>query len=68
MKMSRQHFEFIADTIAPLLGNATSVEIIADKLEETNPNFNREVFTRRAIEKWEDQNITELLEELEAEQ
>ena len=57
MKMSRQHFEFITDTIAPLLESATSVEVIADKLEETNPNFNREAFTQRALKNWENENI-----------
>lgn len=68
MKMSRQHFEFITDTIAPLLESATSIEVIADKLEETNPLFNRKVFTDRALKNWEEKNIAELLEELEAAQ
>jgi hypothetical protein len=57
MKLSRQHFEFIADEIAPLLESATSIEVIADKLEETNPNFNREIFTQRALKNWEEKNI-----------
>lgn len=57
MKMSKQHFEFIADTIAPLLESATSIEVIADKLEETNPLFNRKVFTDRALKNWEEKNI-----------
>lgn len=57
MKLSRQHFEFIADDIAPLLENPTSIEAIADKLEETNPNFDREKFTQRALKNWENENI-----------
>jgi|13_taG_2_1085334.scaffolds.fasta_scaffold05517_11 hypothetical protein len=57
MKLSRQHFEFIADDIAPLLEKPTSIEVIADKLEETNPNFNRETFTQRALKNWEAENI-----------
>jgi hypothetical protein len=57
MRLSRQHFEFIADDIAPLLENPTSIEAIADKLEDTNPNFNREVFTQRALKNWENENI-----------
>jgi hypothetical protein len=57
MKLSRQHFEFIADDIAPLLENPTSIEAIADKLEETNPNFDREKFTQRALKNWETKNI-----------
>jgi hypothetical protein len=66
MKLSRQHFEFIADDIAPLLEKPTSIEVIADKLEDTNPNFNRETFTQRALRNWEDANIETLLEELYA--
>jgi hypothetical protein len=57
MKLSRQHFEFIADTIAPMLANPVFVEDIADKLEDTNPNFNREIFTQRALKNWENVNI-----------
>lgn len=57
MKLSRQHFEFIADEIAPMLSNPLFVEEIADKLEHTNPNFNRETFTQRALKNWEEQNI-----------
>ena len=57
MKLSRQHFEFSADTIAPMLANPVFVEDIADKLEDTNPNFNREIFTQRALKNWENQNI-----------
>ena len=58
MKLSRKHFEFIADTIAPMLANPVFVEDIADKLEDTNPNFNREIFTQRALKNWENENIT----------
>jgi hypothetical protein len=66
MKLSRQHFEFIADDIAPLLENPTSIETIADKLEDTNPNFDREKFTERALRNWEDANLETLLQELYA--
>jgi hypothetical protein len=68
MKLSRQHFEFIADEIAPLLEKPTSIEVIADKLEDTNPNFDREKFTQRALRNWEDANLETLLQELEAAQ
>ena len=57
MKLSRQHFEFIEEEIAPMLANPVFVEDIADKLEDTNPNFNREVFTQRALKNWENENI-----------
>ena len=57
MKLSRQHFEFIADEISPLLEKPTSIEIIADKLTPTNPNFDREKFTQRALKNWEAANL-----------
>ena len=57
MQLSRKHFEFIADEIAPMLANPVFVEDIADKLEDTNPNFNREIFTQRALKNWESENI-----------
>jgi len=66
MKLSRQHFEFIADDIAPLLENPTSIEVIADKLEDTNPNFKRETFTQRALKNWEDANLNDMRNEWEA--
>jgi len=66
MKLSRQHFEFIADDIAPLLENPASIEVIADKLENTNPNFKRETFTQRALKNWEDANLNDMRNEWEA--
>lgn len=57
MQLSRKHFEFIADDIAPLLEKPTSIEVIADKLEDTNPRFDREKFTQRALRNWEAANI-----------
>ena len=66
MKLSRQHFEFIADDIAPLLENPASIEVIADKLENTNPNFKRETFTQRALKNWEDANLNDIRNEWEA--
>jgi len=57
LKLSRRHFEFIADEIAPLLEFPTSIETLADKLEDTNPRFDHEKFTQRALRNWEDANI-----------
>lgn len=57
MQLSRKHFEFIADDIAPLLEKPTSIEIIADKLAATNPRFDHEKFTQRALRNWEAANI-----------
>lgn len=53
MRLTRQHFEFMADEVAPLLGWATGVNELADKLQKTNPRFNREKFVKRATNNWE---------------
>lgn len=53
MRLTRQHFEFMADEVAPLLGWATGVNKLADKLQKTNPRFDREKFVRRATQNWE---------------
>ena len=66
MKMTRQHYIFLTDEILPLLASASSIEAIADKLEDTNDFFNRKVFTDRALEKWEQKNIPHhMIEELD---
>lgn len=53
MRLTRQHFEFMADEVAPLLGWATGVNELADKLQQTNPRFDRDKFVRRATKNWE---------------
>lgn len=53
MRMSKQHFDFIADQIGPLLYWPTAVQEIADKLVATNPRFDREKFISRATNAWE---------------
>lgn len=53
-RMSRQHFEFIADNIAPMLSWPTHIKDMADLLAASNPNFNREKFIARATKCWED--------------
>lgn len=62
MKMSRQHFEFIADEVAPLLAWVTGIEDLADKLAESNPRFDRDKFVRRASDNWERKYQTSLEE------
>lgn len=57
MKLTRQHFEFIADNIAPLLFSPTDIERIADSLEQTNNNFKRGVFVSRCLKNWEERNL-----------
>ena len=53
MRLTRQHFEFMADEVAPLLGWATGVNELADKLQKTNPRFDRDKFVKRATKNWE---------------
>lgn len=53
MRLTRQHFEFMADEVAPLLGWATGVNELADKLQQTNPRFDRDKFVKRATKNWE---------------
>ena len=53
MKLTRKHFEFIADELAPLLGWATDVETMTDALRKTNPNFDADKFKKRALKNWE---------------
>ena len=53
MRLTRQHLEFMADEVAPLLGWATGVNELADKLQKTNPRFNRDKFVERATKNWE---------------
>lgn len=54
MRMSRQHYEFIADTIGPMVAWPSHLHTIADELEKTNPRFNREKFLQRSTKAWED--------------
>jgi len=51
--MTRKHFEWVADSVAPLVGSPIIIERMADELEAMNPRFNKEKFLRRAIEAWE---------------
>ena len=57
MKMTKQHYEFLTDEVLPLMASPSSLEEVADKLEDTNPLFNRGVFMARALKKWEEKNI-----------
>ena len=62
MRLSKQHFEFLADEVAPLLSWVTGIEELADKLKKTNPDFDRDKFVRRAPKKWEDKYQSSLEE------
>ena len=54
MKMTRQHFEWLADKVAPVLPWPTHIEVLADELAATNPRFDRSKFVARAVKNWED--------------
>lgn len=56
MQMSKQHFDFIAEKVGPLVGWPSDLHEIADQLQETNPKFNREKFINRATKAWETAN------------
>lgn len=56
MRMSRQHFDFIADMVGPMVGWPSALHEIADQLEKTNPRFNRDKFLQRATDAWEKAN------------
>ena len=55
--MTRKHFEWVADSIAPIVNSPLVIERIADELQEMNPRFNRDRFVDRAIKAWERNNL-----------
>jgi len=52
-KMSRRHYQFIADNISPLLDWPSGLQDMADILSSTNDNFDRDIFLKRATAAWE---------------
>tara|TARA_B110000971_G_scaffold104485_1_gene107346 strand:- start:25 stop:255 length:231 start_codon:yes stop_codon:yes gene_type:complete len=64
-RMTRAHYNFIADVIAPQVSWPTKLRDIADELEATNSAFNRGKFLSRATKAWEAaQNVDELNDEI----
>lgn len=61
--MSRKHFEWVADSIAPMVNSPTVIERIADDLEAMNPRFNRDRFINRAVKAWERNNLPEIIDD-----
>lgn len=51
--MQQRHFEYLADEVAPLMGWPTQIVEMAERLEKTNPRFNKDKFLTRAIKAWE---------------
>jgi hypothetical protein len=56
-RMTRQHFEFIADQIGPHVSWPSHLHDIAGALAATNPMFNKNKFIVRATKAWEDNNL-----------
>jgi len=52
-RMSRQHYEFLADTLGHVVSWPSHLHVIADELQKTNPRFDREKFIERATKVWE---------------
>ena len=63
MRMSRQHFEYLADTLGPLVPWPTHLHSIADELEKTNPKFDRDKFIRRGTVAWEQNYVAPIVED-----
>ena len=64
-RMTRAHYNFIADVIAPQVSWPTKLRDIADELEATNSAFNRGKFLSRATKAWEAaQDVNELNDEI----
>ena len=62
-RMTRAHYNFIADVIAPHISWPTKLREIADELEATNPAFDRRKFLSRATKAWESaQDVDEITE------
>jgi hypothetical protein len=64
-RMSRSHYEFIADHIGPHVAWPSKLHDIADKLAATNSLFDKDKFIKRATKAWEDSNeLPELNDEI----
>ena len=61
--MTRKHFEWVADSIAPMVNSPLVIERIADDLQAMNPRFDREKFIDRAVEAWERNNLPEVIDD-----
>ena len=55
-RMTRAHYDFIADKFGPLVPWPTHLHEVAEILADTNPRFDKEKFLRRAIKAWEDKH------------
>ena len=51
--MTRAHLNYIADNFGPLVEWPSKIPDMADKLQPTNPRFDRDRFIERATRAWE---------------
>lgn len=64
-RMGRAQLDYLADMFGEMVAWPSSLELVADRLEETNPRFNREKFINRASAKWEESHdLPELDDEI----
>ena len=63
MRMSRQHYEFLADNLGPLVPWPTHLHSIADELEATNPRFDRDKFIQRGTAAWEANYVAPVIDD-----
>ena len=61
--MTRQHYEFLADLMGPMVSWPSHLHSIADGLAETNSKFNRKKFLDRAVKAWEDNHKFEEIDD-----
>lgn len=62
-KMTRQHYEFIADIMGPQVAWPSHLHSIADALVATNPLFNKQKFLDRAVAAWEKNHVPKELDD-----
>lgn len=63
MRVTRQHYRYIADNFAPLVSSPIVIEQIADDLEKLNKKFDRKKFLARAIANWEKKNLPPIIDD-----
>jgi|TARA_R110000822_G_scaffold300834_2_gene424371 hypothetical protein len=54
--LTKKVFEYLADTLTPLLNSPTSIAKLANTLESTNPKFDKQKFINRSVSAWERHN------------
>lgn len=64
INFQRRHFEWLADNLGSMFSHPSDIVQFAEKLAETNDQFNQSKFEQRCIAVWEDaHNIEQQAEE-----